>query len=112
MERKNREVGKGRETEMMEHGKVDGNQTEIVKALRKAGCLVESIADVGNGVPDLIVGFMDGLTPCLVIMEVKMPNGKLTDKEKAFAVRWAGLKDKLYFVVHSPEQALKVIGKG
>ena len=96
---------------MTEHGRTDGNQTAIVAALRKAGCLVESIADVGNGVPDLLVGFMDGLVPCLVVMEVKMPNGRLTDKEKAFATRWAGLKDKLYFVVRSPEEALKKIGK-
>ena len=95
----------------MEHGKVDGNQGDVVKALRKAGCVVEITSDLGSGFPDLVVGFRDGLDYFIAVMEVKMPNGKLTDKEKEFSVRWAPWKDKLYFVVHSPEQALKAIGK-
>ncbi len=36
--------------------KIDDNQTEIVKALRSRGHLVQSLAAVGGGVPDLLVG--------------------------------------------------------
>ena len=35
--------------------RTDDNQTAIVKALRRAGCRVMSLAAVGNGCPDLIV---------------------------------------------------------
>ena len=35
--------------------RVDGNQTAIVAALRKAGCNVLSLAAIGRGCPDLLV---------------------------------------------------------
>lgn len=35
--------------------KVDANQAEIVKALRKVGAKVQPIHTVGNGCPDVIV---------------------------------------------------------
>ena len=37
--------------------KVDANQQDIVKALRDMGCSVQSLAMVGGGVPDLLVGY-------------------------------------------------------
>ena len=37
--------------------KIDANQVEIVKALRMAGATVQSLASVGKGVPDLLIGF-------------------------------------------------------
>jgi hypothetical protein len=37
--------------------KVDVNQIEIVATLRKIGATVQSLATVGNGCPDLLVGF-------------------------------------------------------
>jgi len=36
--------------------KIDGNQTEIVKALRQTGHQVVVLSRVGDGVPDLLVG--------------------------------------------------------
>lgn len=50
--------------------KLDGNQGEIVKALRQAGCFVQSLAAIGNGCPDLLVA------RCGVIklMELKDPS--------------------------------------
>lgn len=36
--------------------KVDANQAAIVEALRAAGCFVTSLAGVGKGTPDIIVG--------------------------------------------------------
>lgn len=41
---------------MRRAAKVDRNQAEIVAALRKAGCSVQSLAKLGQGVPDLLVG--------------------------------------------------------
>ena len=39
----------------MKHGRVDGNQTAIVEALRRVGCSVQPISDLGHGIPDLLV---------------------------------------------------------
>lgn len=36
--------------------KIDANQEEIVRLLRACGCSVQSLASVGNGCPDLLVG--------------------------------------------------------
>jgi hypothetical protein len=56
--------------------KVDANQKVIVEALRAAGCFVQSLAGIGAGCPDLLVGTCnyngqayDG--QAWVVMEVK-----------------------------------------
>lgn len=41
---------------MRRAAKVDANQAAVVKALRRVGCSVQSLAAVGAGVPDLLVG--------------------------------------------------------
>ena len=41
---------------MRQAAKIDANQTAIVAALRAIGCTVVSLAAVGRGVPDLLVG--------------------------------------------------------
>ena len=41
---------------MRRAGKIDANQPEIVAALRDAGCSVLSLAQLGGGVPDLLIG--------------------------------------------------------
>lgn len=38
--------------------KVDDNQKQIVDALRKIGCSVQHLHKVGQGCPDLLVGYM------------------------------------------------------
>jgi hypothetical protein len=43
---------------MRRAAKIDANQPQIVEALRKAGATVHSLAAVGNGIPDLLVGAM------------------------------------------------------
>src|SRR5512139_2742958 len=82
--------------------RVDANQSDIVLALRAAGCSVEHTHMVGNGFPDLAVS-RNGHT---VLMEVKMPGGKLTPAEQRFRDEWQGE----YHVVHSAEEALNVMG--
>jgi len=47
--------------------KVDANQAEIVAALVSAGAMVQSMASVGRGCPDLLVGHNGRW----VVMEVK-----------------------------------------
>lgn len=37
--------------------RVDANQKAIVEGLRAAGCFVQSLAALGRGCPDLLVGY-------------------------------------------------------
>lgn len=82
--------------------KVDGIQPATVKALRKVGASVACTHEIGHGFPDLLVCYKNELT----LMELKMPNGKLTPDEVRFHQTWRG---KIY-MVHSVEEALKAIG--
>ena len=56
----------------MRAARVDQNHVEIVKALRDHGAFVVSLATVGKGVPDLLVGYKRNT----ILMEVK--HGKIT----------------------------------
>ena len=84
--------------------KVDGNHAEVVKALRKAGVKVVSLAAVGNGVPDLLTSF-GGET---ILIEVKNPEGrnKVSKEQQAFFADWLGRA----VVVTSAKEALSVWG--
>jgi hypothetical protein len=82
--------------------KVDANQGEIVEALEKAGCNVESLAAVGHGVPDLLVGYAGRL----YVLECKKINGKLTPPQVGWHRRWQGYAQ----IVHSGLEALRAVG--
>lgn len=86
--------------------RVDANHAEVVKALRKAGCSVASLASVGAGIPDLVVGIR-GVNLLLEIKDGSKPPSarQLTDDEKAFMTAWRGQ----YAVVESAEQAVGVV---
>ena len=60
--------------------KVDGNQAEIVQALRDVGAVVTCIHRHGHGVPDLLVSFRGDW----FLLEDKELGGKLTPAEQAF----------------------------
>ena len=64
----------------------DKNQQEIIDALRAVGASVTSIHRVGQGVPDLLVGFR-GVT---YLMEVKGKGAKLTSDEQDWHDLWRG----------------------
>ena len=88
---------------MRQHGKVDGNHAAIVKALQDAGICVQSLAAVGQGVPDLLVSWR-GVN---VLLEVKDPaqdpcKRALTAAQKEWHARWSGQ----LAVVETPEQAI------
>ncbi len=78
--------------------KVDGNQQEIVDALRRIGCRVEVI-----GCPvDLLVGYRARN----FLFEVKRPGEKpRTKKQKQFLRDWSGQVR----IVESAEEALDVV---
>lgn len=87
---------------MTTHGRVDANQAEIVDALRKAGCSVQSLASVGNGCPDLLVKNRHGW---MFLLEVKMPGAKLNKREQKWHDAWGWYVD----IVHSAEEALEAV---
>jgi hypothetical protein len=86
---------------MRRRGKVDGNQAEIVAALRACGCSVLSLAPLGRGAPDLLIG----LRGKNVLAEVKNPEtrGALNDGQRIWHTKWAGQ----VLTVTSPEDALR-----
>jgi Holliday junction resolvase len=72
---------------MRRAAKVDDNQEEIVKALRAVGATVQTLAAVGKGVPDLLVGYQ-GQT---ILVEVK--DGKKSPSERRLTedqLKWHG----------------------
>lgn len=64
----------------MASSRSDGNQAEIVRALRKLGYRVRSLQHVGGGMPDLLVCRRGQLE----LIEVKAGNGKLRQSQLAF----------------------------
>lgn len=112
---------------MRRAARLDANQPEIVRALKAAGCSVQSLASLGDGVPDLLVGhhrlFGRLWVPCNTLLEVKdgsLPPSKrrLTDDEAAWHTRWIGEYDierhcfqgGQVCVVENVEQAFTAIG--
>jgi len=81
--------------------RVDQNQSRIVKELRQMGYSVVSLADVGDGCPDIAVG---GVIPCphcgsgfprnLLVeiknWQLKPSQRRLTPKEKLWHQDWKG----------------------
>lgn len=73
---------------MRARAKTDETQAAIVGALRAAGYLVQVLATVGGGVPDLLVGCPWGE---LVLLECKNPKGRgrgLTPAQTAWHQAW------------------------
>lgn len=95
---------------MRRRAKSDGNQAEIVKQLRRIPNLsVVVTSRVGQGYPDIVVGFQ-GVN---FMMEIKDPKQspsqrKLTNDEEHFQRNWRGQ----YAVVTTIEDCVSVIAKG
>jgi hypothetical protein len=86
--------------------RVDANQPEIVKALRAAGASVQSLANLGGGVPDLLVGWR-GVNLLFEVKDgAKRPSARrLTPDEERWHRKWRGQ----VFVVESGKQALVML---
>jgi Holliday junction resolvase len=91
---------------MRRHPNLDSNQPDIVKALRQAGASVTSLASVGGGVPDILVGIRD-VTTVMEIKDGEKPPSKrkLTEDEVKWHNEWRGSKH----IVESVDQALAVL---
>ena len=88
--------------------RVDDNQKQIVSALRKVGATVQSLAAVGKGCPDLLVGY-NGTT---YLMEVKDPSKpksdiQLTPDQRDWHSKWCGSS---VAIVYGIEGAFKILG--
>ena len=75
----------------MRAAKVDANHDQIVMALRVVGATVQSLAGVGKGVPDLLVGYQ-GHTYLIEIKDGdKVPSArKLTPDQEDWHGKWTG----------------------
>lgn len=92
---------------MRRQPKLDSNHNQTVSGLRAAGCSVLSLASLGNGAPDLLVGYK-GQNWLIEMKDGKKPPSKrrLTADEVSFADRWRGQTA----VAHSLDEALRVVG--
>ncbi len=87
--------------------KIDRNQPGIVRALRSVGATVTSLAAVGKGCPDILVG-RHGVNYLLEIKDgEKIPSKrKLTPAEQAWHDMWKGQVS----MVKNEDEALRAIG--
>ena len=70
----------------MRAARIDRNHAEIVAALRQIGCSVQSLASLGRGCPDLLVG-SHGRN---VLLEVKADKGLLRAVQAVWRSNWRG----------------------
>ena len=86
--------------------RIDSNHRDVVQALEKAGMTVESLAAVGKGCPDLVVGWR-GITCLLEVKDgAKTPgNRPLTVAQQEWHARWGGQ----LAVVTTPEEAVDAV---
>jgi len=82
--------------------RVDANQAEIVADLRAIGATVQHLHEVGQGCPDLLVGFRD----CNYLFEIKTEGGLLASKQRDWHDAWRGQ----VAVIRSVEDALAIMG--
>ncbi len=91
----------------MRAAKVDRNQSEIVYALRKIGATVQHLHTIGQGCPDICVGW-NGKNFLFEIKDSEKPPSqrKLTGPESAWHKAWKGQ----VCIVTSAQDALWEIG--
>lgn len=81
---------------------VDKNQNEIVHALRQVGATVILLHEAGEGIPDLLIGYLRET----YLMEVKSKTGKLNQRQIEWHKEWRGYPVS---IVRSIDDALKAI---
>lgn len=81
----------------------DPNHAEIVTVLRSVGCTVVDLGAVGNGVPDLIVGYRGRN----YLIEIKAPDDALRENQRAWHASWRGQ----VAVARTTDEALRVVGQ-
>ena len=93
---------------MRRAAKIDANQTQVVQALRAAGATVQSLAAVGQGVPDLLVGFQ-GQTLLIEVKNGRKPPSarQLNEQQLTWHGAWRGGP---VAIVDGPDAALRMLG--
>jgi hypothetical protein len=87
--------------------RVDDNQRKIVEQLRKLNISVQHLHTIGQGCPDLLLGFRNRNFLVELKDESKPASAKkLTDDEQEFFNEWNGQVSKC----ESLEEILKVVG--
>ncbi len=93
---------------MRRAARTDDNQEQIVRALRAVGAKVQSLAAVGEGTPDLLVGFRRQSYLLEVKDGAKPPSArKLTPDQQVWHSSWTGLP---VVIVETVDDALQAIG--
>ena len=87
--------------------RTDANQAVIVDALRKVGASVQSLAGIGKGCPDLLVGYK-GVNYLLELKDGRKCRSaqSLTPQEVCWHVGWKGS----VCVVSTIAEAFKAVG--
>ena len=88
--------------------RVDANQGEIVYTLRQMGCSVVSLAAVGKGVTDLLVG-VSGKNLLIEVKDGSKPprERKLTPDQVIFHAEWRGQIAK----AESVDEAISIVNE-
>ena len=86
------------------NNRTDDNQAEIIDALEKAGATVISLGKIGDGCPDILIGFRN----INILAEIKNPQtkGRLNTKQEYWHKWWRGQRA----VITTPEEGLSIIG--
>lgn len=84
--------------------KVDANQSEIVKLLRKLSYSVLILSDLGKGVPDILISNFVDMWLAEIKDGAKGRAAKLTPDQKNFLSTWGG---KPVLVLRSPEDVFE-----
>lgn len=89
---------------MRRDAKTDVNQAQIVAALREAQRTVVLLHRVGQGVPDLLVGYQGKM----VLLEVKAgAKSKFTQQQLEFRDNWRGPAIRVVTTINEALEATK-----
>lgn len=91
---------------MRRAARIDENQPKIVAALVAIGCSVESLAAVGDGVPDLLVGYHNRN----LLIEIKNPGKRPSQRRLTPAqVRWHDTWCGQRVVIETAQEAIDYV---
>lgn len=88
---------------MRRNGRTDNNQNEIVAALKAIFATVQTLTNVGDGCPDLLVGFQGKN----YLMEIKQ-NDKACKLSQG-QVKWHAIWMGQVAVVRTPDEAVHIV---
>ena len=75
---------------MRRAAKVDSNQSEIERAARKLGCSWLSLAPLGFGAPDALIGHAGPRGRHNLLIEIKPDDRALESAQTKFHLEWRG----------------------